>query len=166
MKELAQSYVAFYLGKPHISYSRVQTIFSNKEYYDKIFDCDKVEEALKQGPEYVEKLAIEYVLPYHLLNLIKARFKDKEKRPIDPAFTYHILWVLGAIYERKIQEKPLKIDSVPDYAQKVIFDPYFHKVCEEFKACMKYRKDISIPRSLKSETDLVKFEDVLRTFTG
>jgi|GEM_PF-2158672 len=165
MKELAQSYVAFYLGKPHVSYSRVQTIFSS-EYYDEIFDYTKVEEALEQGPEHVEKLAIKYFLPYHLLNLIKAQFKDKETRPIDPSFTYHILWVLGAIYERKIQEKPLKIDSVPDYAQKVIFDSYFHKVCEEFKACIKYRKDISIPRSLKSEPDLVKFEDVLRTFTS
>jgi hypothetical protein len=161
MKELAQSYVAFYLGKPHVSYARVQSIFEEGPYYNEIFNYDKVNEALEKGPEHVEKLAIKYFLPYHLLNLIKAQLKDKEKRPIDPAFTYHILWVLGAVYERKILEKPQKMDSIQDYAQKIIFAPYFHKVCEEFNACTEYNKKITIPRSLKAEQDLVEFEKVL-----
>lgn len=163
MKELAQSYVAFYVGKPYISYSRVQQIFSS-DFYDEVFDYNRVNEAITQGSDSIEKLAIRYLLPYQLLRLIKEQFKEKEKRPIDPAFTYHILWILGAVYDRKIQEKLEKVDALTDYAQKVIFYPYFDKVCDEFKACIKYSRDVSIPRSLKSEPDMIKFEGVLRTF--
>jgi hypothetical protein len=47
----------------------------------------------------------------------------------------------------------------------MLFEPYFVKIADEYRACLKYRKDVTIPRSLKSEPDLAKFEDVYRTFT-
>jgi len=99
---------------------------------------------------------------------IKEKLRNRKTRPIDPAFTYHILWVFEGIYN-KLQKKPSTIDEAQKLADE-LFKKYFDKICEEFKACVDYGKafgiKIEIPRSLKSAEDFEKFiivkENVLK----
>jgi len=152
MKDLAQAYVAFYLDKPYIAYGRVDKIFSENEYYDRIFDFEKIEKAKKEGR--IEELIIEYVVPYLLLVKIREKLRNRKTRPIDPAFTYHILWIFGSIYNKL--QKPSTVDEVQKLVDN-LFGRYFDKICEEFKACVEYGREIEIPRSLKSAEDFEKF---------
>ena len=155
MKELAQALVAFKFGEPHTAYARVNTIFSG-DYYDKIFDERRISEAMKDSQK-MKELLVDYLVPYKLLLLIKEKLKDRKNRPIDPAFTYHILWVFEAVYAKL--QKPCELEDV-DSVVGDIFEKYFSEICKHFKLFIKYRDDIQIPRSLKSGQELNKFVKV------
>lgn len=150
MKDIAQSYIAYWKKEPFISFSRPGKIFSDSDYYFEVFPGDEIEILRSSGEILqIKEFLLNRIIPSKILfkirqeikRIIKIRILDKSWKSL----TYHILWLYKRIFDLKsiIENEELlrNIDSIITSSFEEIF-------LGLYDFCL--TKKIDMPRDLKS----------------
>jgi len=151
MKDIAQAYVAYWLEKPNISFSRPGSIFADSNLYERVFPGNDFGEISRRGDQAaIRMFLLQRLVPVLLLAGIRKYLRE---RTTDPAVrkwrscSYHILWILRKLFA-EIPEADL--ESVYAHASGIVTSGVPVLSDSLFDFLQTIRADI--PRDLKSET--------------
>ena len=150
MKDLAQSYVAFSMDMPNVSFSQPGKIFEHANFYSVVFPDSVISILDKTGGEDKQRnFILQRLVPTLLLWKIRPYVKQKAQDSNDlkwKSVSYHILWLYGCMFKEMKIEDWKKIHSNLDFifASTIeLFYEYLHNMTE-------FNPSIEIPRILKT----------------
>lgn len=150
IKDLAQAYVAYWLEKPNISFSRPGSIFADANLYDRVFPYNDFGDLLRRGDRAATRMfLLQRLVPVRLLVGIRELLRTRASEPSERKWrssSYHLLWILRKLFE-DLPQSDLNViysnaDAIIEQAVPPIFDSF-----RDFLLTMK----ADIPRDLKSE---------------
>jgi AIPR protein len=149
MKDVAQAFVAYELGSPHIPFARVGTIFSDTDLYNRVFDPELVEVIRQAGTEDDERDYIaSRLVPVRIAQSVRAHIDERIKSGDDPKWrsaTYHLVWVYRRMLALADDPSPQAIlANLPAAVDSSVPDVY-----RAFKQASTYG-GLDIPRDLKT----------------
>ena len=111
MKEVAQAHLAFWGGKPHVSFSRPGRIFADDTLYEEAFEPEEVVRLRERGDDaaisaYVDERLLAVSALKAVRELISSR--GDELQPKWRSLTYHLVWILGEVL------RPLEVASATE----------------------------------------------------
>lgn len=145
MKELAQAHLAFWGGKPHVSFSRPGRIFADDGLYEEAFDPEAVLGLRASGDEaavadYVDRRLLAVATLQAVRTLISSRGDALDKKW--KSVTYHLVWIVGELLAPLGAAEALAI--LPQAMEQISDD-----LLDALKDFVTIR-DLAVPKSMKS----------------
>lgn len=150
IKDMAQAYVAYWLEKPNVSFSRPGTIFSDSGLYERAFPSIDFGEILRRGDRAATRMfLLQRLVPIRLL--VRTREYLRERTPESAerkwrSCSYHLLWILRKLFD-EVREADL--ESVYAHGDEIIV-AVMPQLCDSFFDFL-LTINADIPRDLKSE---------------
>ncbi|MFW9843086.1 MAG: AIPR family protein [Candidatus Thorarchaeota archaeon] len=151
MKDIAQAYIAFHGGEPHVSFARPGTIFARNDLYGKPFPSSEIESLLDHGEEHqIKEFVFSRLLPWKIMLRTRDYIKtitsgggvDKKWKSL----AYHITWTYRELLEDEISTKSYEeVFSNIDIIMNEIESDVFNSIRRVFEFAQS-----DIPRVLKS----------------
>jgi hypothetical protein len=149
MKDVAQAYVAFGLGTPHIPFARVGTIFSDSTLYNAAFDPEWIETVRQAGDAEDER---EYLasrlVPTRIAQRARAQINARVQAGDDPkwrSLTYHLVWAYRQILDAEgFRDAIAILNAMPG-----LVDDTAGQLYSAMKTAMTYAR-VEVPRDLKT----------------
>lgn len=150
MKDLAQSYIAYWSELPHVAFSRAGTIFTSEDLYSQVFPKYDIKHLDSVGTESeIRSFLSERAIPYRILLGVRAKIAEKVRDGRADkkwrSLTYHCVWAYRRMFdaEHVIVDEALlgKIDKIVDASSSDVFNGLTDFL---------NMKGSEIPRALKS----------------
>lgn len=150
MKDLAQAYLAFWEHKPHVSFSRAGTIFTDDNLYGAVFPEEEVNRLKESGTDLERTtFLLKRLIPFRLLRSVRMAINTRVSTGTDKkwrSLAYHCVWAYGCIFESEhVEVNRALLDRLDPFAE--FASP---KVFNGLSDTLRPNPAISIPRSLKS----------------
>jgi hypothetical protein len=155
MKDIAQSYVAYWLEKPNVAFSRPGSIFSDSGLYERAFPFSDFDEILRRGNKAAIRIfLLQRLVPASLLIDIRTFLREQTPESIDRKWrscSYHLLWILRKLFE-DVREFDLQRAYLVDRDLLPKLLPMLFNAFRDFLETI----DAEIPKDLKSELTVSK----------
>lgn len=158
MKDMAQAYYAFALGKPNVAFARAGRIFSSNDLYDNVYPTGQVDTLYKTGSK-VDQLnfARSIMLPSLILEDVRAYLHKAVANGEDrkwKSIAYHIVYAYGVMLNSSLLTN---LELLIDLHEKVIGES-IELVFSGFQNTAQ-TLSLEVPRDLKSEVFQEKLND-------